>query len=192
MNPNEPRRVWLLSKDGVPFRLKWALVKTAAEVPSGGNVGWHSALSATELEADGYDATPTQWRRCPPGMEESILQNADVPLSVEGRVVTTGGLSYDVDRGGRAHPAHKDSDVREPLEPDAVIADEDQLLAMAEKLGHDFNVVEHATGKKIRCVGRSAKGALDASTDEELLAGNADVVISRKADNTKRKVEQPA
>jgi hypothetical protein len=130
MNLKEPRRIWLVTKDGIPQHCAWGLVKTLDEAPIPGKESWAAALEANQSLEDGWDATPTQWRNVPDVLSPDALRHIGGSLS--GRDVIVAGLKYNLDVGGRCHSDNKPGHVCEPYEPDATIVDEDALLAAVE------------------------------------------------------------
>ena len=169
-NPKEPRSIWLVTKDGVPQHCAWALVKTQAEAEVG-QKSWAAALDAGQLVADGWDATQTLWRRVPMALRPGLVENA----VVTGRDVTCIGLSYNLDTGGRVHMSHSAERPQEPYEPDAVVADEDELLDGVEAFGGEIRFVEKDTLKGWR-----------ASHIADDVLGAEDVLIARVAGSKSR------
>ena len=172
MNPREPRKIWLVTKGGVPQGCAWAMVKTQAEADPG-RESWGAALGPNEPLSDGWDATPTEWRRVPQVVRPDVLALA--PAQIVGRDVVSAGLRYDLDGAGRVHADHKEGDEREPYEPDALVSDEQALLSAAESLGRDIQFVEAGTLKRWRTKG-------DASASN----GSEDVLIHREGGQLKR------
>lgn len=158
MNTRETRQIWLVTKDGAPDHFAWAHVKTWAETdPTADHTArsHNSALGELQLEADGWDATPTSWRRVPRTIHPGWLFAAAAP-SVEGRELVVAGIRYNLDRGGRFRAPGQ-----EPHEPDAVVDDEEELLAAVEALGREVRFVEHGTGAswEVRHDGQAAAAA---------------------------------
>jgi hypothetical protein len=133
---NEPRSVWLILKDGRPVGCTWALAKTDAEGerigPSmGKSPSWVAALDADQLEADGWDAKPTTWRRVPELVQPFHLQDDQTDVEMESNRVRVAGVAYNFDTKGEDRGKGK-----EPHEPDAdEDINEDKLLAQAERKG---------------------------------------------------------
>jgi len=161
MNPREPRRIWLVTHHGIPQGCAWAMVKTWDEAEPG-RESWAAALAADQLLADGWDATPTQWRRVPQAIRPELLGQA--PARVVGRDVIAAGLRYNLDTGGRVHSSHKEGNEREPYEPDAVVDSEPDLLAAAEAIGREIRFVERDTLKAWRA-SHAAEAAADRGED---------------------------
>ena len=159
MNPKEPRRIWLITKDGIPKHCAWAMVKTLAETSQG---TYGAALSADQDTTDGWDATPTQWRSVPEALRPGAIEHGSP--AVVGRDVTACGLKYNLDTGGRVHPTQT-----EPYEPDAIVEDEDALLTAIEAAGKSIKFVESGTLKQFLV-----------NPDTEATIGGYDVLINRQ------------
>ncbi len=171
MNPNEPRAIWCVLKDGMPVEWKWALVRTPAEVdlaalpPSvqaskadrAQKIGWASALTAVQAVDPTFDATPSAWRRVP-----LLAQSGSGGTkTLVGRAVEADGVRYHLDDRGRPHPASQQDAIREPLVPDAVVVDETALVAAAERLGRSLDLVERGTREQVRVLHERPVGAKD-------------------------------
>jgi hypothetical protein len=141
MSIKEQRRIWLVTKDGVPQHCAWAMVKTLAETSNGSH---DAALGAAESEVDGWDATPTQWRTVPQVLRPGVIENGTPEVS--SRDVIVAGLKYNLDTGGRVKPG---VDV-EPYEPDAEVVDETALLEASEAAELEIKFVEKTTLKSFR------------------------------------------
>ena len=154
--------VWLVTKDGVFQAARTALVARPADLlpympqePPPGSSGvvrsW-AALTHTEAADPAWDAVPTKWpKQLPEGMVKGVGR-------VTGRAWEGGGLRYHLDDTGRPHPQGPD---RTPLAPAVEVVDEAALLAHAEQLGRDLELVERGTGKPVkveRAARRIAKG----------------------------------
>jgi len=168
MDPREQRRIWLVTKDGVPQHCAWATVKTLAETS---NSSWGAALGKDQSEDDGWDATPTQWRTVPQVLRPGIIDK--VLPTVAGRDVIVAGLKYNLDTGGRIKPGK----VKEPYAPDAEVVDEDALLTAAETSGVEIKFVEKKTLKSFRA---------SPKVDDDLEPGD-DVLIHRQGGTKSRK-----
>ena len=171
MNPKEPRSIWIVTKDGVPHHCAWALVKTQSETEPGRESA-DAALDSNQLLVWGWDATPTKWRRVP----KAVLQGMrTASAQLIGRDVLVDGLVYNLDLGGRPHPLNAPSHECEPLEPDAVVDDEEALLAACEARHHDVRFIERDTKRSWRV-----------SHDGQSEIGQEDVLISRENGQKKR------
>jgi len=169
MPHRETRQVWLLLKNGVPSHTSWGHCKTvedAAEMFPDNPDRWDTAACMRGLDpADGWDATPTVWRRPPSflygGAARGLVLN---PPRLDGRDLVIGGCRVSLDSPGRAkttkawerdadgkwvHGSKPDS-TREPERPDLVVENEDAMLATAEELGTDVDFVEKGTGQRWR------------------------------------------
>lgn len=131
----DERAIWVVTKDGRPMYCAWGLVKTYAEGETlGASIGkkaaWAAVLGPTQLAADGWDATPTQWRRVHDLVTPVWLaHDADTPATIEDGKVKVAGVSWEVNGKGRDR-ARPDM---EPDEPDCEIDDEDVLLDQIER-----------------------------------------------------------
>lgn len=128
---NEPRAIWIRTKNGVVQGMVWAMVKRGKIAADYGHKpGWiASALTDAETEADGWDAQETLWRRGSPLLGGGHAE--DPESRVEGRHVTAHGCRWDLLERGDPHPNPKS----EPLEPAPEVVDEERLLAFAERHG---------------------------------------------------------
>jgi hypothetical protein len=160
MNPNEPRAIWCVLKDGAPVEWKWALVRTPDEVDLSAlppevqaskasdsqKIGWAAALTVAQAADPTYDATPSAWRRVPLLAQSGTASG----LRLVGRAIESDdGVRYHLDDRGRPHLSSRPDQPMEPLVPDVVIVDEIKVAQAARRLGRDLELVERGTGRKV-------------------------------------------
>jgi hypothetical protein len=156
----EMRTLWLVTKGGVFVQARMALVARPADLtpampqdddPSRGIKAtapgrklW-AALSHAEVAEGGWDAFPTTWpKRLPDGMARGV--GSVVTLPDGSRAWHGGGLRYHLSDKGRPHQKPGQT----PLAPGAEIVDEAALLAHADALGQDLELVERGTGRPVK------------------------------------------
>lgn len=193
MPHREKRQVWLLLKDGVPSHTSWGFVKTEADAAEmfpddAGKQNVAAALRGLD-PTDGWDATPTIWRRPPSFMYGGGARKLTVNLPrLEGRDLVIGGCRVSLDAAGppvllrdafgKEMPGKPDPE-REPHRPDLTVEDEDAMLATAEEMGSDVAFVERGTGKRWRV-----------SPRPDAIPLGHDVLVHRNAQGQKRRVNR--
>ena len=117
MATQETRSIWLVLKDGVPQGTAWAHVETYAEgvehYPSRPSSA--AALGVNQLAADGWSATPTQWRRAPELIGGNSAQFLPTAPSLDGRDLVIGGCRVSLDKRGASRGPS-----REPSAPELI------------------------------------------------------------------------
>jgi hypothetical protein len=145
--------IWVVTKDGVFEEARAALVRTRADLlpfmprETGPDTSaFWTALTPAEVAEGGWDAHPTTWPKLlPPGMARGVGSIETLPNG--SRAWQGGGLRYHLADKGRPHPQGPS---RTPLAPGAEIVDEAALLAHADALGQDLELVERGTGRPVK------------------------------------------
>jgi hypothetical protein len=99
---------------------------------------WAAALTASELPDQGWDATPTAWRRLPSVLYPGVMEQSNPSLVT--RDLHVAGCVFHLDESGRPHPSAVLDASMEPLEPDCVINNEAILADLARRTGGELQV----------------------------------------------------
>jgi len=132
----DPRSIWIVTLNGRPSHCAWAAVRTYVEGEALAPVmkkspSWCAALDPDQLPVDGWDATPSKWRRVGPLVRPDWLEmDPDTPAALDGRDVVVAGVRVSLDTEGRSRGQGK-----EPDEPNSDVEDEDLLLEHVERKG---------------------------------------------------------
>jgi hypothetical protein len=150
------RSVWLVTKAGVFQQARMALVRAPADLlpfmpqdkpatATENGIQMWAALTPEQAADPSWDAVPTSWpKRLPDGMARGV--GSVVMLPNGSRAWQGGGLRYHLSDKGRPHQKPGQT----PLAPGAEIVDEAALLAHADALGQDLELVERGTGRAVK------------------------------------------
>lgn len=146
MAEKDPRRIWLVTHQGIPQGFTWALYRDPSEfdvnddrIPArarqrlaSGELlesqvrSWASALDEAQEADPDWDATPSEWRRVPRLLRPGVLEHTTP--SVAGRELHAAGCRFSLDSRG------KPKGRGEPEAPEATITDEAELARALERV----------------------------------------------------------